>query len=351
MNLFKTTTLILSALFLFSCSSNKSTIIQEQKKNVNSFNLLVGQFSEDIEKNWGQDLIIPEVNNYVQYRDDFKTRLHINFVLGKLVIETVNPNYTYSLYQATVQALLMDEPKDIIGVDTEYNPAQVPFLYQQVRDNHGELIRWRWRADKFASYLVDNKVETRKTKNGKIVHYIEINLVSDHVHERALKFMPAIKKNGANYKIDPKLILAIIEVESNFNPFAVSRSDALGLMQVQRHTAGRDLYIQAGKKGEPSRSFLLDPDNNIMMGSAYLALIRDQYLTGIKNPKSLEYAMVASYNGGAGSVLRLFSSDRKKAVVLINKLTEKQFYEKLTNKHSSIETRNYLKKVSAIMNK
>lgn len=339
---------------LLSCSTENPDKMQksnEPNKNITSYNQFMNKYSTNIEKNWGKNFLVPDPKDYVQYRDNFRTRVHINFVSGKLIIETVNPNYQNALYQATLQTLLMGEPDDVIAKNEAYNPSQVPFLYEQVIDQHGEPIRWRWRADKFSEYLVENKITSHKAQNGMIIYSIEVKLVSDHVHERALRFMSAINKNSKTYQIDSQMIAAIIEVESNFNPFAVSKSDALGLMQVQQHTAGRDLYIRAGKKGEPSRSFLLDPDNNIMMGTAYLALIRDQYLAGITNKKTKEYAMIAAYNGGAGSILKMFSSDRKKAITLINQLTPEQFYYKLTHSHSSLETRNYIQKVMAIMNK
>lgn len=351
----KHSVLVFSFFLLFGCQSDKTDkkeikMKKEPTKDINTLNLLVGQIANNIEKIWGRDeLLIAGPKDYVQYDDELRTRVHINFVSGKIIIETLEPSA--ALYDAIVQTLLMGEPDEIIGSPQEYNPAQVPFLYHQVLDQQGEPIRWRWRAENFAAFLTANKIKSRKTKNGERIQSIEINLVPNHVHERALKFMPFVTKHSHSNRLEPKLVLAIIEVESNFNPFAVSRSDALGLMQVQQHTAGRDLHARWNKKGEPSRAFLLDPDNNIMMGSAYLALIRDQYLPGIRHPKSRDYAMMAAYNGGAGSVMRLFSSDRKKAIEMINQLTPEAFFNKLTTKHPSEETRNYIKKVTAIMNR
>ena len=151
------------------------------------------------------------------------------------------------------------------------------------------------------------------------------------------------------YFIDERLILAIMEVESAFNPYAVSRSDALGLMQVQQHTAGRDIFQLRGKSGEPTRKYLLDPRNNVDMGTAYLSLLKTKYLAGINNPVSLRYAMITSYNGGAGSVLRTFSNDRDRAIDIINSMTPQQVFRKIVTSHVSQESRNYLIKVSNIL--
>ena len=54
-----------------------------------------------------------------------------------------------------------------------------------------------------------------------------------------------IKKECKKYNINPYLILAIIKVESGFNPTAVSSRGAVGLMQIMPDTA---IYL-ANKKG------------------------------------------------------------------------------------------------------
>lgn len=47
---------------------------------------------------------------------------------------------------------------------------------------------------------------------------------------------------AAQYNLDPKLIKAIIRVESSYNPSAVSPSNAIGLMQIKADGAGCDAY-------------------------------------------------------------------------------------------------------------
>lgn len=137
-----------------------------------------------------------------------------------------------------------------------------------------------------------------------------------------------------------------MQIESSFNPYAISRSDALGLMQVMQHTAGRDVFKLKGKSGQPSRSYLFDPENNIDAGTAYLSILQNNYLGDITNATSRRYAVITAYNGGAGSVLRVFSSDKKKAAQIINKMAPGDVYETLTTKHPSAESRRYLMKVN-----
>ncbi|WP_392552794.1 membrane-bound lytic murein transglycosylase MltC [Orbus wheelerorum] len=350
-------TLSLCALIslLTACSGGSKDSAQTPPtyvKDTNAFNILISQYANNIEQIWGsQEVLIAGPKDYVQYSDNLQTRVHINFVSGKLTIETLSDDPITQLKQAIVTTLLMSEPEDIIKQSqSSVDITKEPFLYKQIVDDIGQPIRWEWRAVRFAQYLINNQLKIRLSDN-KQISYVTINLVADHVNERAHKFMPLVRESAAQYHLDERLILAIMEVESNFNPYAVSSSDALGLMQVQQHTAGRDLYSRWGKHGEPSRAFLLEPRNNINLGSAYLALIRDSYLAGINNPISMRYAIITSYNGGAGSVLMTFSKDRKKAVDIINSLTPEQVYNKLISAHASQESRNYLMKVNRILTK
>lgn len=58
-------------------------------------------------------------------------------------------------------------------------------------------------------------------------------------------------------------------MESGFNPAAVSKSNAIGLMQLKADTAGCDAYRYKGKRGCPDADDLRDPDTNIDLGAAY----------------------------------------------------------------------------------
>ena len=56
--------------------------------------------------------------------------------------------------------------------------------------------------------------------------------------------------------------------------------------------------------------------------------------------------MITAYNGGAGSVLRVFSSDKVQAANIINSMTPGDVYTTLTTRHPSGESRRYLYKVN-----
>jgi len=84
----------------------------------------------------------------------------------------------------------------------------------------------------------------------------------------------------------PELIRSVVRTESNFNPSAVSRVGAQGLMQLMPATA-QDLKV--------TDSF--DPQQNLLGGSRYLKQLLDKY------EGDLDHAL-AAYNWGQGNVDR-----------------------------------------------
>lgn len=151
---------------------------------------------------------------------------------------------------------------------------------------------------------------------------------------------------AAHYGVDEKLISAIISVESGGNPTVVSRSNAVGLMQIKASTAGREVYRKQGRRGQPSIHELRDPAKNIDIGTAYLKLLQDSVLAGIRDPLTLRYATIVSYANGAGALLRTFSRDRERAIAMINAMTPDEFYQHVQKKHPAAQAPRYLWKVT-----
>ncbi|MBW2368282.1 MAG: lytic transglycosylase domain-containing protein [Deltaproteobacteria bacterium] len=75
-----------------------------------------------------------------------------------------------------------------------------------------------------------------------------------------------IDKAGRRFNLSRALLKAIIKVESDYNPRAVSRSGAQGLMQIMPANQ------RALELGDP-----FDPDENIMAGARYLSKLVKQY--------------------------------------------------------------------------
>jgi membrane-bound lytic murein transglycosylase E len=167
--------------------------------------------------------------------------------------------------------------------------------------------------------------------------------------KRAMQWMPISEKAGAAWGVSPRLITAMIAVESGGNPSLVSKSNAVGLMQLKASTAGREVYQRMGWGGEPSSSELKNPERNISMGAAYLSILEHGPLAGIKDPTVMQYAMVISYVNGVGALLRTFSSDRKKAIREINGLSATEFFDHIVENHPAPQAPRYIWKVQKAM--
>lgn len=95
-----------------------------------------------------------------------------------------------------------------------------------------------------------------------------------------------IKEAAEQYDMDPNLIHAVMQAESAFHPYAVSRAGAEGLMQLMPELAD-----------EMGVSDAFDPRENIMGGVRYLKRLLS-YHNG-----NIDLAL-ASYNAGPGNVER-----------------------------------------------
>ncbi|OTA15812.1 putative transglycosylase signal peptide protein [Xenorhabdus vietnamensis] len=154
-----------------------------------------------------------------------------------------------------------------------------------------------------------------------------------------------IERAAKRYGVDETLIKAIIQVESGFRPEVISKSNAVGLMQIKASTAGRDAYRMKGKSGQPTMRELKDPETNIDIGTAYISILKKQHLEGISNPETLYYATIVAYVNGTGALLRTFDSNRALAINKINRMTPNEFYQYVQNNHPAPQAPRYLWKV------
>lgn len=332
-------------------AKNLAPLPGQFEKDYAALDRLINSFTGDIEAKWGKDEIyVSGKSDYVKYTDNYKSRARVDFANGLVTIETVaTTDPRQHLKQAIVTTLLT--PNDPASVDL-YSSAEVtlsgaPFLQGQILDQDGKEIAWEWRANRYADYLIANKIKTKSLKFQK-VFYVEIPMVRDHSSKRRYQYADLIRDASKRYGIPEELIYAIIKTESSFNPYAVSWANAYGLMQVVPKTAGRDVFkLVKQRPGEPSPEYLFDPARNIDTGVAYFYLLKNRYLKDVRDPLSKHYSMISAYNGGTGNVLKTFHrSDRKRAMNDLNRLNPNQVYWALTNKHPSSESRRYLQKVT-----
>lgn len=94
-----------------------------------------------------------------------------------------------------------------------------------------------------------------------------------------------IEQHASDRDLDPRLVQAVVQVESGYNARALSNKGAMGLMQLMPGTA-RDLAVE-----DP-----WDPVQNVRGGTAYLRQMLDRF-------GDLDLAL-AAYNAGPEAVVR-----------------------------------------------
>ncbi len=197
--------------------------------------------------------------------------------------------------------------------------------------------------------LKDNKVVKTQAKDKEAnVYKVVVKLPKNSKIRLSQVYQKEVKKNATKFKLPNELVFAIMQTESDFNPFAKSHIPAFGLMQIVPRSAGRDTYKMIYKKnGMPSATYLYNSTNNIQMGSGYLHILYYRYLRKIKNPQSRLYCTIAAYNTGAGNIAYAFTRkyNMNKAAPLINALTPEQVYTKLLKDLRFDEPKHYLKRV------
>jgi soluble lytic murein transglycosylase-like protein len=101
---------------------------------------------------------------------------------------------------------------------------------------------------------------------------------------KSAPYEASITEHASRQQVAADLVRAVIQVESAFNPRAVSAKGAMGLMQLMPATA-----VELGVKNP------FDPDQNIRGGVTYLRRLLDRY------DGNVELAL-AAYNAGMGNV-------------------------------------------------
>ncbi|MFK7895195.1 MAG: lytic transglycosylase domain-containing protein [Myxococcota bacterium] len=136
----------------------------------------------------------------------------------------------------------------------------------------------------FSNVPVDERFKRMKTKAAQSGHSITPNGRRSRIPEETY-YDRMIMRHSERNKVEPALVKAVIAAESNFEPFAVSRVGAQGLMQLMPQTA-EELGVRT--------PFLAD--DNIDGGSRYLRMMLDRYGDVTR--------ALAAYNAGPKAVDR-----------------------------------------------
>lgn len=101
-------------------------------------------------------------------------------------------------------------------------------------------------------------------------------------------------------RIEPRLILGLIQVESSGNPRAVSKVGAMGLMQLRPKTAAAMARESAIPWEGPESLF--EPNLNVLLGVRYLTVLIDRF-------GDIDIAL-AAYNWGPTRIARVIRNGR-----------------------------------------
>ena len=101
-----------------------------------------------------------------------------------------------------------------------------------------------------------------------------------------LELEQAVSRAAHQYRVQPALLLAVMKAESSFNPIAISKAGAVGLMQLIPETA-----IRHGVRN------LYDTNDNVTGGAKHLRYLLDRFHGNIR-------LAVAAYNAGERKVDR-----------------------------------------------
>jgi soluble lytic murein transglycosylase-like protein len=120
--------------------------------------------------------------------------------------------------------------------------------------------------------------------------YIRISLENRQAKADYRAYDPVISLLCKKYAVDEALVKAVIKAESDFDPMAVSKKGAQGLMQLMPETA-RDLSVR-----NP-----FHPAQNLEGGIRYLRKLLDQFQGNL-------YLALAAYNAGENAVVKYNNS-------------------------------------------
>ncbi len=225
---------------------------------------------------------------------------------------------SYYAFRSMGRLLALDGKKDSGWTTDSQNllpinkiQVNIPYSYNEIKQNHGMLAAELVLLEDYrtAMLFIDDdpfleswiKFQTGLVTNSIVTARNAMFNLSNRPGSQNPKwkliypvyYPEEININAHVNKLDPFLVISLLKEESHFNPFAVSSSNARGLMQILPGTA-RDIVRWKNLDRCCSRE-LFSPENNLKVGTAYLGHTAETF------DGNMLYA-VAAYNCGPGAV-------------------------------------------------
>ncbi|MDI6871900.1 MAG: lytic transglycosylase domain-containing protein [Bacillota bacterium] len=143
----------------------------------------------------------------------------------------------------------------------------------------------------------------------------------------SLPYASLIQRTASAQGLDPVLVAAVVEVESGFNPLAVSPKGARGLMQIIAPT-WQELNPASACRGDHpppvrEKGCIYDPAANLASGTRYLRSLLDRFAGDV-------VLALAAYNAGAEAVERVAPPGGSGAVLALAET--RQYTEAVLNR-------------------
>ncbi len=278
----------------------------------------------------------PAAKQHVEFSENKHIRITINYETGEVLAEALKepskePEKSSQLLKKEMVAALSVLIKDPSNLNAEISADEIDTL----KKDKTEYLNQQSQSIAATRTVVGEDGKSRNLLS------FRFKLVSNHIQKRAKAVYPVVKKWAEKYKLDPAFILAIIRQESAFNPRAKSWVPAYGLMQIVPKYAGKDVVKELfGQQYLPSENVLYDAEQNIMMGTTYLKILRDNYFSGMADNLKQQFIITCGYNWGPSRLQKAINNGRLKLENTPDKVFNNLLYI-VPN-----ETKDYLQKVT-----
>ena len=302
-----------------------------------------------IEQKWAQAQRSTQ-KEWVDYSPGNDSRSIVNFEEGKVEIATLVPETKPGRPSPEQMAAAQEEiARQLEQILSEKTGARQSILAGQVATGQGKPVEPKQarafvQQEVLPNLVVDDKPAQSRDGVARVKVTATVKMTPDHLKKRAQLYLETVLAESRRRQLDPKLVLAVIQTESYFNPRAESHVPAYGLMQLVPRSGARDAYNFVYNDDKVlDDDYLFQPAQNVELGAAYLHLLMNKIFSDVPAGEKKKYLVICAYNWGPGNVRKRIMGPYR-----VQEMNDEQLFALLTEKAPE-ETRNYLKRVTERM--